>query len=139
MGIGEDIATFSAKLDAAIYSVMEIDVADAVKEEMSKHLESYTYTRSRGPSGGGVRDKRNFHAYTEQSGDTTTLKVRDEAPFQHTPRGRKSLAKVVETGDPSYKMPGPRPFLAPTQEEMDKGTARTTVFNGLKNRGFTVE
>lgn len=139
MGAGLDIATFKAKLDTDMYSIMETDVADAVKEEMSKNLESYTYKWSRGPNGGGVRDKRNFRARVEQNGDRTILNVKDEAPFQHRTSSGKSLAKVVETGDPAFHMPGPRPFIKPTQETMDDGTARSTIMQGLRARGYTVE
>ncbi len=139
MGINEDILNIETRLDAAILSAMEVEVAETIREEMSRYLESYVYRRSRGPSGMGVRDKRNFDAKTEQSGDTTTLTVTDIARFQSTNQGSgKSLAVVVETGEPGFHMPGPRPFLAPTQDEMDQGKAQAALINGLKNRGFEV-
>lgn len=135
MAIGSDILNLEKRLDAAIYAAMETDVAEAVRDEMSRNLESYTYTRSRGPMGMGVRDRRNFDAKVEQTGNTTILTVRDVAKFQGS-QGSISLAEVVETGDPAYKMPGPRPFLAPTQERMDAGAAGKTLLDGLKKRGF---
>ena len=132
-----DLFTFEKRLDAAILSTMETDVAEVVREEMSRHLESYEYRRSRGPTGMGVRDKRNFDAKAEQFGDTTTLIVRDIAKFQSPNQGSgKTLAVVIETGDPKYKMPGPRPFLMPTQEIMDAGAAEAALAQGLKKRGF---
>ncbi len=131
-----DIRRFGQRLAAAIFAAMETDVAEAVRDEMSRNLESYTYTRSRGPMGMGVRDKRNFDAKVEQTGDTTPLRLRDVAKFQGWPGGGKSLAEVVETGDPAYKMPEPRPFLAPTQEVMDSGGAEAALSVGLRKRGF---
>lgn len=136
MAIGSDILNLEKRLDAAIYAAMETDVAEAVRDEMSRNLESYTYTRSRGPMGMGVRDRRNFDAKVEQTGNTTILTVRDVAKFQGGQRSGKSLAEVVETGDPAYKMPGPRPFFAPTQEKMDAGAAEKALMDGLKRRGF---
>lgn len=138
MGLRSEIAEFEARLDAAIVHILELDVAEIIKNEMSVKLESYTYTMSRGPNGGGVRDKRNFKARTEQSGDTTILIVTDEAPFQTPNKSGKSLAEAVETGDPSFRMPGPRPFLEPTQEIMDSGLAQAAVEQGLRTRGFFV-
>lgn len=137
MGLAEDIALFTAKLDSAIYETLATDVADVIKDEMSKNLESYTYTRSRGPSGGGVRDQRNFRENVAQVGDATVLNVTDVADFQ-TPGHGGSLAEAVETGDRTYRMPGPRPFIAPTQQKMDGGAGEREVADGLSRRGFTV-
>jgi len=115
---------------------MKNEVAEAIRVEMSKQIEQYTFTRSRGRNGTGVRDVRNFESTVEQSGDATVLRVQDIARFQSSSQGSKTLAEVVETGDPAFRMPGPRPFLEPTQREMDDGIAEKIVEEGLKKRGF---
>lgn len=137
MGIDADILDFEIRLNEAILSTMEGEVAETIRSEMSRNLESYVFRRSRGPNGMGVRDKRNFDARAEQSVDTTTLTVRDIAKFQSSNQGSgKSLSVVVETGEPGFHMPGPRPFMGPTQEKMDAGAAEAALMNGLEKRGF---
>ncbi len=138
MAENSSIAAFAKKLDLAIFATMQDDVAETVRETMSRFLESYDYVKSRGPHGMGVRDRRNFDAKVEQAGDVTTLRVTDVAKFQSGVQGSKSLAMVVETGDRAYKMPGPRPFLAPTQKDMNTGAAEKALHDGLKKRGIGV-
>lgn len=142
MALEKDIALFSARLDAAIAETLENDVAEAIKDEMSEHLESYEYTRSRGPLGGGVRDRRNFtqtlEADTKAIIGAFVLQVKDEAEFQTDEYRGISLAEAVETGSSAYRMPRPRPFLMPTQETMINGAADELIANGLAKRGFAV-
>lgn len=138
MAFDLEIAQLSAKIDTAIVRAMEHEVADNVKAEMSKQIEQYTFTQSRGPHGMGVRDIRNFKATVDQNGDTTTLRVMDIAPFQSSQPRNKYLANVVETGDKTYKMPGPRPFMGPAEQEMGGGLFALALKKGLQKQGFTV-
>lgn len=138
MGLTEDLAYISIKLDNAIRETMEREVADETKEEMSRQIEQYTFVRSRGPNGMGVRDKRNFRETVDQHGDTTILRVMDVAPFQSSTPRNKLLANVVETGDTAYRMPYPRPFMGPAEEQMGNGLFAETLKIGLQNRGFTI-
>lgn len=136
MGIEADIANIKTKIDKTIFEVLYIDVATAIRDEMSRHLESYTYTRSRGPKGWGVRDRRNFDEKVEQDGDKTVLKVTDIAEYQDNVFAAISLAEAVESGAKSLRMPYPRPFLAPTQQIMDSGEAERVFADGLRGRGL---
>ena len=150
MGIVSDISLFALKLDSAIKDIIETDLANEIRDEMSTNIESYSFTRSRGPSGMGVRDKRNFKAEVLDSGsfsaaasalggsDVYILRVTDIAPFQSDARIDKSLAEVVEEGDERYRIYMARPFIAPTQMVMDNGLADAVVASGLRSRGFTV-
>ena len=149
MNISKDILAFEAKLKAAIKSTLENELANEIKDEMSENIEKYEFTRSRGPSGMGVRDKRNFKTTIEDSGDYASitalgiedmyiLRVTDIAKFQSDVKKDKSLAEVVEDGDERYRMHMARPFIAPTQQNMDYGTAEAVVAEGLRKHGLTV-
>ena len=138
MSLEKDIAIFLGKLDDAIKDTLEKDVADEIKDEMSKNIEQYEFTRSRGSNGFGVRDKRNYKEVVEGENGTYILQVRDEAPFQAYTRTDKSLAEVVEQGDERYHIYYARPFIAPTQMVMDYGVAEVTLADGLRKRGFVI-
>lgn len=149
MSISKDIIAFETKLNSAIKDVLENDLTEAIRDEMSSNIEKYTFTRSRGPSGFGVRDKRNFKATIESSDDYPTigalgiedmyiLRVTDTAKFQSDAKRDKSLAEVVEEGDERYRIYEARPFIAPTQMVMDYGTAEAVIAEGLRKHGLTV-
>lgn len=149
MSLEADLAAFSVKLNNAIRETLETDVAEVIRDEMSKNIESYTFTQSRGPTGLGVRDRRNFKATVDFSGDyaavaalgmndTFILRVTDVAKFQSGANPGVSLAEAVEEGDPRFHLYQARPFIAPTQMLMDYGLAEAELADGLKKRGLTV-
>lgn len=150
MGIQAELLLFEQRLNKAIVNTLETDVAEEIRDEMSENIEKYTFTHSRGPTGGGVRDRRNFKSEVLDSGsfaaaasalggmDVYILRVTDVAPFQSDARIDKSLAEVVEEGDTRYRINMARPFIAPTQMVMDYGLAEVKVADGLRSRGFTV-
>ena len=149
MGLDADIIAFDHKLRSAIKSTLENELAEAIRGYMSENIERYSFVKSRGPSGMGVRDKRNFTSEVLDSGDfasitalgiddTYILRVTDVAKFQSAARIDKSLAEAVEEGDERYNLHMARPFIAPTQMIMDYGEAEAVLADGLRARGLVV-
>jgi hypothetical protein len=149
MSLATDLAAFELKLNKALRKTLETDLAESIRDEMSKSIERYTFTQSRGPNGGGVRDRRNFKEELLESSnfgavsalgmdDTYILRVTDVAKFQSDAKIDKSLAEVVEEGDTRYRIYEARPFVAPTQMLMDNGLAEAVIADGLRGRGLVV-
>lgn len=137
MGLAEDLAAFSLKLDSAIIDGLENEVTTQIQAILSGYLESHTFKKSRGQFGMGVRDVRNMNPHVEQNGNEFTLKVVDEAEFQAPPISDSDiLAEAVEYGDARYHMKKPRPFIRPTQKKLDSGESEELIATSLRLHGF---
>ena len=118
MSLLERYQTMSAKLDAAIDSALEHEVAEVVKDIILEQAVSAVYSypatapamSSRRKSDGGLGDRGNLSARVEAG---HVLIVEDVAPLQGTDYGI-ALSDVVEHGLGNYRQPGPPPhsFLA---------------------------
>lgn len=142
MGIHEDLLAISARLDAAVNSALENEVADAVKAKMQDVLDSevYSYEASdffmgtRRCENGGLRDTDNMVSKVE-NGDM--LYVENVAPSQslwgtHYP---VDLPSMVEEGWPDYV--GKHPFHEDTEKQVvQSGDAEAALRAGLKRQGF---
>lgn len=127
-----DITLLSKRIDAAVKQSLENDVAPIIKDEMSAQLGRFTFPRSRGA--GGLSDPENFNAVAEQAGqDEFILTLTDDAPFQSYTSGGITLAEVVEEGAAEFRMPGPRPFMANTEENIDIGRVEQALNSGIDN------
>lgn len=141
-----DLAAFMAKLDAAIDSAMQNEVAEGAKEALrdaaySEVYGAYTPTFfNRRMDAGGLSDVGQMQ--TSYGGKTLT--VQDMAPWQQlyggsVPGGR--LAEAIASGDSRYHFhkAGPRPF----HEEAEQRFAASGEFGnllaaGLRAAGFKV-
>lgn len=142
-----DFAAFIAKLDAAIDSTMQSEVAKGAKEALRDAAYSEVYGAytpiffNRRMDAGGLSDVGNM----EVTGySNKTLTIQDMAPWQQlyggsAPGGR--LAEAIASGDSRYHFhkAGPRPF----HEEAEQRFAASGEFGrllaaGLRAAGFKV-
>lgn len=141
-----DLAAFMAKLDAAIDSTMQSEVAKGAKEALRDAAYSEVYGAytpiffNRRMDAGGLSDVGQM----EQSYGGKTLTIQDMAPWQQlyggsAPGGR--LAEAIASGDSRYHFhkAGPRPF----HEEAEQRFAASGEFGrllaaGLRAAGFKV-
>lgn len=108
---------------------------------------------------GGLGDKRNMIATVNDvgaAGRTHELQVENFAGLQdYGPNMRgpgigmgpqpaaghyaARLDEIVETGDPAYRQPGPRPFYKDTEQFLiSSGVAENEIVSGLVSAGFEV-
>lgn len=141
-----DLAAFMAKLDAAIDSTMQSEVAEGAKKALRAAAYSEVYGAyspeffSRRMDAGGLSDVGQM----ETSYGGKTLTVQDTASWQQlyggsAPGGR--LAEAIASGDSRYHFhkAGPRPF----HEEAEQQFAASGEFGrllaaGLRAAGFKV-
>lgn len=141
-----DLAAFMAKLDAAIDSTMQSEVAEGAKKALIAAAYSEVYGAyspeffSRRMDAGGLSDVGQM----ETSYGGKTLTVQDMASWQQlyggsAPGGR--LAEAIASGDSRYHFhkAGPRPF----HEEAEQQFAASGEFGrllaaGLRAAGFKV-
>lgn len=141
-----DLAAFIAKLDAAIDSTMQSEVAEGAKKALRAAAYSEVYGAyspeffSRRMDAGGLSDVGQM----ETSYGGKTLTVQDMASWQQlyggsAPGGR--LAEAIASGDSRYHFhkAGPRPF----HEEAEQQFAASGEFGrllaaGLRAAGFKV-
>jgi hypothetical protein len=138
----ERYQTMSAKLDAAIDSALEHEVAEVVKDIILEQAVSAVYSypatapamSSRRKSDGGLGNRGNLSARVEAG---HVLIVEDVAPLQGTDYGI-ALSDVVEHGLGNYRQPGPRPFLNRSETEaVSSGRAAAALLSGLARQGVT--
>ena len=141
-----DLATFMAKLDAAIDSTMQSEVAEGAKKALRAAAYSEVYGAyspeffSRRMDAGGLSDIGQM----ETSYGGKALTVQDMASWQQlyggsAPGGR--LSEAIASGDSRYHFhkAGPRPF----HEEAEQQFAASGEFGrllaaGLRAAGFKV-
>lgn len=141
-----DLAAFMAKLDAAIDSTMQSEVAEGAKKALRAAAYSEVYGAyspeffSRRMDAGGLSDVGQM----ETSYGGKTLTVQDMASWQQlyggsAPGGR--LSEAIASGDSRYHFhkAGPRPF----HEEAEQQFAASGEFGrllaaGLRAAGFKV-
>lgn len=154
MDIHDELAAISLRLDVAIGSALENEVADSVKAKMQDVLdcEVYSYDASsyfmgtRRYDNGGLRDTANMISKVE---NFDTLFVENIAPSQslwgaHTPI---DLPTMVEEGWPDYAdgsgqiamggYRGAHAFHADTERQaVESGAVEIALRSGLKRQGF---
>lgn len=140
------------RAEAAVGDALERETAEAVKDVMEDQLGHQVYAYEASPQAmatrrmdaGGLLDRSMMLAEVEWQESLLMgprgvfeLSLRDAAPFQGSPVEDLTLAHVVEAGTPGFNQPGPRPFVAGTQEAAaGSGTARAALLDGLRRQGF---
>lgn len=140
------------KTRAAVIDALEHEAAAEVKDIMEEQtqLQVYSYEASamamatRRVDGGGLGDRRNMVSEVVRTARISPsghwdyeLTVENTAPFQFPASGDAALSDVVEKGLSSYCQPGPRPFVAGTQEQaISTGRAYRALKDGLKRHGL---
>lgn len=133
----DDVAAYDTQLSLSVMAALDGEMTDAIKTGIEEHLSNYTFPYSRGI--GGIADRSNFHSTLEHSGDSYTLTVTDDAPFQTGKSANEAkkegltLAEVIEGGNRGFRMPYPRPFMQPTEDDLD---AESILEAALTRRGF---
>ena len=141
-----DLAAFMAKLDAAIDSTMQSEVAEGAKKALRAAAYSEVYGAyspeffSRRMDAGGLSDVGQM----ETSYGGKTLTVQDMASWQQlyggsAPGGR--LAEAIASGDSRYHFhkAGPRPFLEEAEQQFAaSGEFGRLLAAGLRAAGFKV-
>ena len=141
-----DLAAFMAKLDAAIDSTMQSEVAEGAKKALRAAAYSEVYSAyspeffSRRMDAGGLSDVGQM----ETSYGGKTLTVQDMASWQQLYGGSAPgtrLAEAIASGSAAYHFhkAGPRPF----HEEAEQQFAASGEFGrllaaGLRAAGFKV-
>lgn len=141
-----DLAAFMAKLDAAIDSTMQSEVAEGAKKALRAAAYSEVYGAyspeffSRRMDAGGLSDVGQM----ETSYGGKTLTVQDMASWQQlyggsAPGGR--LAEAIASGDSRYHFhkAGPRPFHEEAEQQFAaSGEFGRLLVAGLRAAGFKV-
>lgn len=141
-----DLAAFMAKLDAAIDSTMQSEVAEGAKKALRAAAYSEVYGAyspeffSRRMDAGGLSDVGQM----ETSYGGKTLTVQDMAFWQQlyggsAPGGR--LAEAIASGDSRYHFhkAGPRPFHEEAEQQFAaSGEFERLLAAGLRAAGFKV-
>lgn len=145
MALCSDLQNFVDDLDNAIDDVMQTDVAEIVKAEISESAKENVYAAyepkfySRRMEYGGVMDPRTMEqSYDWRQPDVKTLEVYSTAPWQHLWGGaypRDDLSDAIEAGTAKYNMAkaGPRPFYGPAERHlMETGLIDAVLENGVR-------
>ncbi len=131
-----------ARVESAVDQALEQEVAEAVKDIMEEQLGHVVYSyeasamamASRRVDSGGLGDRQYMTARVEGEHE---LVVENVAPFQDGQSHGDALSDVVEKGLDGYRQPGPRPFVAGTQEEaVSSGRALNALMSGLTKQGL---
>ena len=127
----------------AWYSELQSTIADALsgpmKDGLEKEIKQQAKSRVYDAYGGNgyrrglIGDPVNLEAESDQ----TELRIRNVTVQQGSP-GRLSETNFVESGDPAYHQPGPRPFMDEALADYAHGEGPEDLANALRARGFTV-
>ena len=121
------------RVESAVGNALKAEVAEAVKDVMENQLEHQVYSyeasaeamATRRLDSGGLLDRQFMVSDVTQTASIPMgareaefeLTLEDTAPFQGTQVKGKALSDVVEKGIEGFNQPGPRPFVAGTQEQ----------------------
>lgn len=139
MGVLADFYLWYAELQDAVTDALSGPVTDGLKQAIRKKAKENVYDAY---SGGGYRRgqigaPQNLDAagYGEVSG--MTLKIHNITVQQGGPSG-ESETSFVESGNPAYRQPFPRPFMDEALQDYASGQGPMDLTNYLRARGFTV-
>lgn len=145
MSLESEFSGYLARLHSAVYDTLNTDVADVIKEEMSRRVHEDVYDayepvvdRRRGDAG-GLSDVRNYTERVKVSGGgEMELQVKNETPFQTggNIQSGMTLSEVVQSGAENFRMPFPRAYVEKTQEDVDAGLGAMALIFGIRRRGF---
>lgn len=160
-------AEFTAMMNRAWNAIDAglLKAGEAAQDVLQKVMDENVYSYQASPyamykrrkDAGGLKDKGNIIATVidvGSSGRTHELQVEDFAGLQdYGPNFRGShigigpspaaghyaarLDEIVETGDPSYRQPGPRPFYKDAEKQLvDGGIVEGEIAGALIAAGF---
>ena len=143
--IEAEVNEYLAKLDQAIAAAMQGDVLEEGKRAIANAAYSTVYPYepifySRREVEGGIADPDNMDG--DYDFITRTLEITDNAPWQHLWGGHyptEQLAEAIEKGWSRFVMrrPGPRPFNAQAEQDLDStGAFDRALQTGINRYGF---
>ena len=141
MSIAADIATFVARLDAAIDSAMQGPVLDGAKKQIQKTAEERVYSyppvfdHRRMYGGGLIADENLLSAYGDKE-----LTIYNVASWQQLYGGAypgEELAEAIAAGSPQYHFgnAGARSFMPEAEQEF-KPEFERILGDALRAAGF---
>lgn len=145
MSLESEFSAYLARLYTAAYDTLNTDVADVIKEEMSRHVHEDVYdayeplVNKRREDSGGLSDVRNYSAQVKvEAAGEMELSVKNETPFQTGAdvQSGMTLSEVVQSGAENFRMPFPREYVEKTQEDVDAGMGALAFIYGIRRRGF---
>ena len=142
ISLAEAISKLS-RLDAAIGSALEAEVAEEAKDCVQEAANEVVYAAyepqflSRRMENGGLSDRGNIQ--TTAAG--LTLTVENVTGLQNLWGGNDTspLAPIVSAGLSNYNMPFARPFMDAAAERLRSGRAAAALRRGLARQGFDVD
>ena len=144
MSLESEFSSYLARLHSAVYDTLNTDVADAIKEELSKHVHEDVYDvyepmiDRRREDAGGLSDVRNYSTQIKSDAGGMELQIKNETPFQKGAdvQSGMTLSEVVQSGAENFRMPFPREYVEKTQEDVDAGIGALAFIYGIRRRGF---
>lgn len=144
MSLESEFSSYLARLHSAVYDTLNTDVADAIEEELSKHIREDVYDAyepmidRRREDAGGLSDVRNYSAQIKSDAGGMELQIKNETPFQTggATQSGMTLSEVVQSGAENFHMPFPREYVERTQEDVDAGVCALAFIHGMRSRGF---
>lgn len=151
-------AEFTAMMNRAWNAIDAglLKAGEAAQDVLQKVMDENVYSYAASPyamykrrkEAGGLKDKGNIIATVIDvgtAGRTHELQVEDFAGLQdwgpsiRSAGAAERLDQIIETGDPSYRQPGPRPFYKDAEKQLvDGGIVEGEIAGALMDAGFEV-
>lgn len=135
-GMIDDYSTFMNELESAIQSALYGSVRDGLIESIGRSAEENVYSYDAAPHfmakrRGEIGGRENM--LTDVYG--TTLVLKNKTVLQN---GEPNEVDIVESGNPAWHQPGPRPFMEEgLQNYVGSGKAEADLYQELFARGFS--
>ena len=131
-------------IDSALLYGLQEEAKPVIKDVLGKNVYSYGATpwamKTRRYDNGGLYDAENniISSVIDVDDSTHELNMEDIAGFQH-PAPAERLDEVIESGNPNYRQPYPRPFYKDIETQLVKsGIASRQIRYELIWAGFEV-
>ena len=136
MGLLDEFFAWYGNLQAAVTDALAGPLKDGLLQKIKETADANVYSYG----GGGYRrgligDPVNMSL--DGSG-SYELHVKNITVQQGSP-GRLTETNFVESGDPAFHQPGPRPFMDEALADYAHGEGPEDLANALRARGFRVE
>lgn len=136
MSFMTQFAVWYAELQIATQQALAGPLKDGLLKKIKETAQSNVYEAY---DGGGYR--RGLIGYpvnmSMDGSGSYELHIKNITVQQGSP-GRLSETNFVETGDPAFHQPGPRPFMDEALVDYAHGEGPEDLANALRARGFTV-
>lgn len=135
MSVVTQFAAWFGELQVATMEAVDGPLKDGLLQKIKETADAnvYSYPGS-GYRRGLIGDPVNM---SMDGSGSYELHIKNITVQQGSP-GRLSETNFVESGDPAYRQPGPRPFMDEALADYAHGEGPEDLANALRARGFTV-